>query len=392
MLDRFFLLGEVAPSQLLTGTYDPWLVALSVLVATLTSYMALALARRARLATSPALSLAALGAGSVSLGTGVWAMHFIGMLAFQFGGTVTYSPGWTLGSVLPSLAAASVALRSLARPSVTPRQLAVGGLMMGGGIGLMHYSGMQAMQTSAALRYDPTGFALSIGVAVALAMLALWIHQGLRQTARLPAGWRTPLAALTMGTAISGMHYMAMASARFVGMAEDWGDQLQHHGQLALAIALITLTVSGGAIALNALLVQRQMLRDKMSSEARLQALVDTAVDGVIRLDAQGVIVEVNRAAEQIFGHTPAQLCGRPLARLVPELPQELRETRGVFETTACHADGQPLPPESSTVPASGQLVVRFPSDRGLIAPGVTDFSWRITSTGSPGRINGRPA
>ena len=146
-------------------------------------------------------------------------MHFLGMLAFELCAAVRYDLGITLLSMLPSLAASWVALSLLARRDLSLTQLCVGGVLVGAGIGAMHYSGMAAMQMAPLLRYDPWMFALSIIVAVALAILALWVRFGLE--GRLPTTWALLLSALVMGLAISGMHYTGMAAARFVGTPES---------------------------------------------------------------------------------------------------------------------------------------------------------------------------
>jgi len=339
---RFFLLDPPPPDQLLTGSHDPWLVGLSVLVAVITSYVALALSDRAREAHRRQLRIVAVAAGALSLGGGVWTMHFIGMLAFQFCGRVDYDPVWTLGSMVPSLGAAWFALRGLTHARVSARKLVLGGVWMGSGIGLMHYGGMAAVRSAAQLRYDPMWFMASIVVAVVLATTALWLHHALRRRLHVDRRLRTLVAACVLGGAISGMHYTAMGAARFVGLAEA-NAQMPMHLELAMAVALIALVVSVTAVGLNAALVQRQLMRDRMRSEARLQALVNTAVDGVVRMDAKGVIVAANQAAETIFGLPQAALLGRALADLVPAMAQQSGHFAGVIERSARRSDGQPL-------------------------------------------------
>ena len=174
-MDRFFLLtaGVDAPDLLPYGAHDPMLVVLSVCLAIFASTMALHATEQARVLTQSRLRSVTLLAGSLALGCGVWGMHFIGMLAYQLCTTVAYDSDLTTASVLPSVAASWVALRLLSNETVTHRQRAIAGVLVGSGIGAMHYTGMAAMQMSAALRYDPWMFALSIVVAVGLAVLAL---------------------------------------------------------------------------------------------------------------------------------------------------------------------------------------------------------------------------
>ncbi len=188
---------------------------LSVLIAVFASAMAIQITVQAISVQKKSLRLLMLGSGSIALGGGVWSMHFIGMLAFSLCTDVSYQPGLTFLSMLPSIAASWVALDLISKKRLRLPQLMSGGLLVGAGIGTMHYSGMAAMQMSVALRYDLATFLFSILVAVVLAMLAIWIRFGLKRL-QLPAHWLTLLSSLVMGSAISGMHYTGMAAARFV--------------------------------------------------------------------------------------------------------------------------------------------------------------------------------
>ena len=101
---------------------------------------------------------------------------------------------------------------------MTRHQLILSGVLVGAGIGAMHYTGMAAMQMAPALRYDPWVFALSIGVAVGLAILALWVRFGLATVMGQRLGTsQTLISGGVMGLAIAGMHYTGMAAARFIG-------------------------------------------------------------------------------------------------------------------------------------------------------------------------------
>ena len=117
-----------------------------------------------------------LAAGAVMMGVGIWAMHFVGMLAYVLPIPVAYEIVPTALSVAPAVLAAAVALSIVARPAVSTCRLLIGGTLMGAGIGAMHYGGMEAMSVSALVRYDPTLFAMSIVAAVVLSVLALQVR------------------------------------------------------------------------------------------------------------------------------------------------------------------------------------------------------------------------
>ncbi len=311
------------PSLLTYGIYSPGLVALSVLVAIFSSWMGLQMAGAAAAAQVRVLRITALLTGSLALGSGVWAMHFIGMLAFDLCTRVDYDPAITIASMLPSVGASFVALSLTGRKRIGARQLSLGGVLVGAGIGAMHYTGMAAMQMQLAQRYDPWMFALSIVVAVVLATLALWVRFGLIALQhRLNPAWRLLLAATVMGCAIAGMHYTGMAAARFVGEVPAGVRGSSNTTFLALAVSLITVAFTVFVMAANGWLRYRAMFRQLSQSASWMRTLLATAVDGVVTIDAQGVIQEFNAAAERIFGWKRSEVVGRNMTLLIADPEQ----------------------------------------------------------------------
>ncbi len=268
VLPQFFLFRDGDPTLLLTGRFSLPLVLLSIAVAAMSSALGLQGARMARRSTGWRRQFI-LASGAIALGGGVWSMHFIGMLAFELCTIVRFAPVLTALSMLPALLASWVALALLSRGSLSRRSWSLGGVVVGAGIGAMHYAGMAAMEMSAALRYDPLWFGASIVVAVLLAMLALWIAFGLE--GRLSAGWGVSLGGLAMGAAIAGMHYTAMGAARFVGDADGpCNTGLQNNGLLAMAVTLVALAISAITAGANGLLVYRRLNRELMAERQRL--------------------------------------------------------------------------------------------------------------------------
>jgi two-component system, sensor histidine kinase and response regulator len=314
-MNGFFIQPEGA-SLFVYGIYSPWLVVLSFAMAVFTSTMALQVAGVAALIRGRWQRQLAIGSGAIALGGGTWAMHFVGMLAFDLCTPVQYDMSQTLLSMLPSLVASWVALELLARSHISNRQLVMGGALVGAGIGAMHYSGMAAMHMAPTLRYDPLWFALSILVAMGLAMLALWIRFGLHGLLgrRRLGAWQTlVLSGCVMGLAVACMHYIGMVAARFIalpGFAAD-GPSSQANW-VALQIALATVMVSVLiAVAATAVLRYRQLFGQMRASESRLQAIVDTAANGLIMLDGTGAIKTFNPAAERMFGWAASEVVGK---------------------------------------------------------------------------------
>jgi NO-binding membrane sensor protein with MHYT domain len=200
----------------MNGHYDPGLVALSIVVAIIASYTALELAGCVSASTSsPRKSWTWLVAGAVSMGIGIWSMHFIGMLAFHLPVAVAYDLPISLLSMTIAVIVSAVALLILRRPELKANSLFFGAVLMGIGISAMHYTGMFAMQMSPSIRYDPLIFSASLLIAIAASLAALWIAFQLR-TKRSKLAILTKLgSASVMGVAIAGMHYTGMAAAHF---------------------------------------------------------------------------------------------------------------------------------------------------------------------------------
>jgi len=364
MFDRYFVHGLNA-DPLLWQQHDPWLVLLSVLVSMGASAVALHLAQLARTAQDRGARQLALGSGALALGSGVWTMHYVGMLAFAICGHARFDPGITALSVLPSLGASWVALRLLVRERAGWGQLLVGGVLVGAGIGAMHYIGMAASELAPLMRYALGGFVLSIVVAVLLAVLALWVRFGLQQ--HLPGawqtrqGWITALAGMVMGLAIAGMHYTGMAALRFIQSIESL-ERVTYtvpvQSSLALAIAVVTVALSLVVVAINSRLRYRRLYEEMQRSESRQRAVLETAVDAVVIISAQGEVQSFNPAAERLLGWPARDIVGRPVAALIPEDRRDThvdyQRAHGVTgfarflgvgrETLARHRDGRLIP------------------------------------------------
>ena len=251
----------------MSGSYSTCLVALSFLIAVLASYTALNMAGRLARANQNDARWWLVG-GTFAMGLGVWSMHFVGMLAFSLPITLGYDLGLTALSLAASLAASGYALWLTARPHLPWPTLAGGGLVMGSGIAAMHYLGMAAMRMQPGIAYDPAWLAASLAIAMAAATAALWLAHRLRSgSARI--GHLRPLAAVLMGLAITGMHYTGMAAAHFVpgSICTAAGNGMDQH---ALAMLVIATTVAVMAIALLAVVFDRQMQLRTMLLDSRL--------------------------------------------------------------------------------------------------------------------------
>jgi diguanylate cyclase (GGDEF)-like protein/PAS domain S-box-containing protein len=198
------------------GYYDPSIVALSVAVAIIASYTALDMAGRVSASDStPRKSWIWLVAGAVAMGTGIWSMHFIGMLSFHLPIQVAFDLPITLLSMVIAIAASVIALFFLRQAKLGMRNLIISTILMGTGIVAMHYTGMFAMEMSPPIRYNPLLFVASGLIALVASFAALWISFQLRWKHSRTEILAKLGSAGVMGLAISGMHYTGMAAARF---------------------------------------------------------------------------------------------------------------------------------------------------------------------------------
>ena len=198
---------------MVSASYSPSLVFISLCVAILASYTALDLAARIATARGRTVYLWMSG-GALAMGFGVWSMHFIGMLALELPLDLGYDLGLTLWSLLVAILSSGFALWVVSQPRLPALQLMFGALVMGAGISAMHYSGMAALRMQPGIDYDPTLVALSLVIAVGASAAALSIAFRLRRHTPYVHLVRAG-ASIIMGLAIVGMHYTGMAAANF---------------------------------------------------------------------------------------------------------------------------------------------------------------------------------
>ncbi len=235
-----------AHGSALVGFYDYRLVALSVLIAVFAAYAALDLAGRVTAARGMA-RFAWLSGGALAMGMGIWSMHYMGMEAFRLPVPVEYDWPTVLLSMVAAVSASAVALFVVSRKTMGMTAAIIGSVPMGGGIAAMHYIGMEAMRLPGMCHYSPGLVALSVVLAVLISFVAMWLSFGLRgQTVMW--SWRKSGTALLMGLAIPVMHYVGMAAVSFMPAplpASELRHAISI-SELGLAgIALLTLIVLG---------------------------------------------------------------------------------------------------------------------------------------------------
>jgi len=247
-LSNYFLLGPM-PTNIAHGSYNLPLVALSYLVAVFASYVALDLAGRLRSeAETDRSKWFWLFGGAFAMGAGIWSMHFIGMLAYVMDAPMTYDIYHTGLSMVVAIFASLLALFLLKNKNFSTLHLILGGILLGFGIALMHYTGMEAMRSHVNMVYTPGLFALSIVIAIFASEAALWLAvQSTKGTIKRQIIAKI-ISAFIMGIAICGMHYTGMAATVFTPIGNDHTAITYNPIWLSLGIALTTLSIIGLAL------------------------------------------------------------------------------------------------------------------------------------------------
>jgi NO-binding membrane sensor protein with MHYT domain/two-component sensor histidine kinase len=296
--------------MVVTGTHDPYLVALSILVASFASYTALDLSGHVGAARG-FVRRVWLVAAAITMGGGIWSMHFVAMLAFIMPIPMSYDIGLTTLSLVVAIFVTGGSFYVISRQSGSPLRLLLSGIFMGLGIAAMHYTGMAAMRGHAELSYDPLFVALSLVIAVGASTVALWL--AFRTT---DLGQKL-VAAVVMGLAISGMHYTAMRAAIFSAHDPVQSAQVNaNFDQTSLALAVAGITFIILVVASVASLFER-----KRVEEALRQAQAD--LERVNRVNTMAELTaslahEVNQPISAAV--TNADACLRWLAGDPPNL------------------------------------------------------------------------
>ncbi len=293
----------------LSGQYDWNLVALSIAIAICASYAALDLASRTWHAHGRNRVFWQAG-GASAMGLGIWAMHYIGMLAFLLPVPVFYNVPIVVFSLLTAVLSSWVALFVVSRKKIGKFSLVGGSIVMGGGVALMHYSGMAAMRLAAHVEYDRGIVALSVVIAVAVCYVALRLAIHLRDPGK-KALWVRPASATVMGLAIALMHYTGMAAVCFhhANMAPGNGSAVSVSNLGITAISAFTFAVLAlsliGSMAQRVFTSQQHMLE---SEQERWRLVMSANHDGLFDHDLATGEVFYSPRWKEILGYGPNEL------------------------------------------------------------------------------------
>jgi PAS domain S-box-containing protein len=302
-------MNSVSP---LLGTYDYRLVTLSFLIAIATSYTFLELAGRVT-ANRGGARLAWLGGGAFSMGSGIWCMHYTGMLAFHLPIPVFYHVPTVAISLLAAILASLIALYVVSRAPMKPHHVVAGSILMGGGIATMHYRGMAAMRMAAMHHYQTGLLLLSILLATVISFVGLLLIYISRDEKR---SWiQKSLIAVVMGLAIPVMHYTGMAAVSFMptGIAPDLSYSINISGLAVFSILVLMLLILGFTCLVSLVDRRLSVQRSKLDDERNmLRALIDNIPDFMYVKDLESRFVVANPHLARVVGvKTPEDLQGK---------------------------------------------------------------------------------
>jgi diguanylate cyclase (GGDEF)-like protein/PAS domain S-box-containing protein len=235
-------------------------------------------------------------------GSGVWATHFLGMLAFDPGLQTGFSSTGTIASLMISVAFMAAGFFASVVVDGERANQAAGGMLIGLGVAAMHYTGMSAFVTQGHLAWEPAYIAASAVFGVVGATLALIVaDKARRMSSQLAAA-----GLLTVG--ICGLHFTGMGA---ITITPDPSivvpEQMMGVGMMTFAVASITgLIILGG---LGAMAIESQTTR---SALGRIRTLANAAYEGIVVIQ-NGRINDANMAFCQLAGAELDDLIGRPL-------------------------------------------------------------------------------
>ena len=284
----------------LTDDHNLWLVALAAGLCLIGSIITFRLYRRLR-AAEKGTRLAWAFMGAVATGATIWCTHFVAMIAYEPGVTISYGPVLTGLSLGVAIAGSALALWVASRRM--PASAEIGGVLFGLTVVAMHYTGMAAFATDAVIHWSAPYVAASVAGAVVLGALAF---NRARQSGKV-----VPVVLMVLG--IVALHFTGMAAMTIVpvGALVDMGAVGSTNLVLAFAVSAVGLMMLGTGVASHALDVQ-----SRLQAKARLDHLIEGSVDGMV-VEQDGVILAANAAFADLTGVPHHALIGEPLSRWI---------------------------------------------------------------------------
>lgn len=326
--------GNPGIGRPLDFSYDFLLVFLSLAVAILAGFAVIQTIDRVRAARDWFTRGTWLSVGAFVLGTGIWAMHFTGMLAIRIPANLKFDLVLTLASAVPAIVAGGFVVWWLQDPDLSWRRINDSALMLTVGLFSMHYIGMEAVHAKAVLFYDILTFGLSLLVVYLLSLGALYLSKLIEQwslSGFFLSGWvRSVGAGSLIGVSVTIMHFVNASSMTFYarpGQSLEATTGFFSHSAMGISIAMVSSLLI--IIVISSARVNRQLDEAQETvriTRAREETVLDSMVEGVVLTDYDGTIESVNPAASEMFGYSESELLGKSIRELVPDLNDDESE------------------------------------------------------------------
>jgi len=310
-----FIDPKLLPLTILDKSYNPYLVALSIIIAIISAFTSFGSLERIQASQGRLQQTLWVIFGAVSMGIGIWSMHFIGSLALILPISVSYNLNITLLSVIPAILASTVVLWLMDQTEFNLKRLLFCGVLLGSGIGTMHYTGMAAMELNASMIYLESIFILSIVVAIILATIALKINFEATHIDKYQfINIKQSISALVMGGAVSGMHYTAMQAVIFIPVENlNSFSKSINASVLSGIIAVVVLLLLVVALLVPHMLRFKQIVNtlQKNEEDLKIAAIAFQTHEAILVTDADSKIIRINKAFTRIMGYSESDVLGK---------------------------------------------------------------------------------
>jgi len=304
-------------NQQLTGYYDLSMVVLSTFIMFMASFATKQVVLSIKTADTSIQRNVWISSGAVVMGMGIWAMHFIAILAFNLPVFVGFNINQTLLSIPPAIIGSSLFLILLTKEQYTKEDFFLSSSVFATGIASMHFLGMEAMKVDAVMRYQPERFVVVIIFALLFSALSLHLFFSRICTKKYDLSCLS--SSLAMVFLVSGIHYTGMNATRFYSTSTILlsKETLFTHSQLGVIIAM-------GVGALILIIIFAAKVNERFRSlhplsNEYIRAIVDNSADAIITINDDSLVLSFNLTAEKMFGYHVDEIIGKNISLLMPE-------------------------------------------------------------------------